>query len=71
MALHKSISRLLGKHRLTIKETGGLLVIGKASTLSSQLDDIAAHHRLGTCPMQDFQDVDASRNDYLKGVSFK
>ena len=53
---------------LTIKQLGSITVIGKASTITSQLEAIAAHATLGTCPMQD---IDSNAAHYSKLVSFE
>ena len=63
--LNRAMARYLAAHkpRLTVKECGGVLVIGKASTVSRQLAQIANMHSFGP------QDVLADEPDYTPGIS--
>lgn len=63
--LHAGIARYLAntKPRLTVKEMGGVLVIGKASTVTRQLAHLANQHSFGP------QDCFDNEPDYTPGIS--
>ena len=63
--LNRGIARYLAanKPRLTVKEMGGVFVIGKPETISRQLAHLANQYSFAP------QDVFADEPDYAPGVS--